>query len=308
MMAETPQVTAVIVTYQSRQTIAAALDALYEAHVAGLAEVIVVDNASSDGTADFVAERYPWVTLVRSGENLGFGRGCNRGFERVATPYVLFMNPDAMLPPESLNTLVAFMDSHPKAGVAAPAIQEGDQLQEVGVLPTPWGVICRAMGMRGRHQRRPVAPGQAPFQTDWLCGAVILARCELMEELGGFDPRFFLYFEETDLCRRVLNRGFELWAVGEAMACHVGGASTKASGEALVSGCVSGHYYRSRFYYLCKHFGWSVAAITEVTELGVLVMRWILDCFRRKRDDTLAKRWRGPFLSLPTGEGVRRTT
>src|SRR5262245_54417620 len=173
-MTGSPHTTAVIVTYQSRQTIARNLDALREIHAQGRLHCVVVDNASTDGTPDFVRETYGWVELIESPTNLGYGRGCNLGFERVTTPLVLFMNPDAVLGAEALETLVEFMESHPRAALAAPALVDSrGEAQPVGGRPTPWRIV--------RNSVRPpprtlLEPGSAAFPTDWICGAVMLAR------------------------------------------------------------------------------------------------------------------------------------
>lgn len=285
MSERTPKVTAVIVTYESRETIGPALDALREAHDAGLADAVIVDNASTDGTADYVAQQHPWVTLVRSDENLGYGRGCNQGFEHVATEYVLILNPDAAMDSESLRTLVSFMEDSPQAGITAPAILEGgeDSLQPAGLMTTPGTLLRGSLGSGQPYSdRRPIEPGGEQFRTNWLCGAAMLIRSDLFRALGGFDPRFFLYFEETDLCRRAAEHGAELWAVGKAVARHVGGASAAATGEHTRSSCIAEHYYRSRFYYLVKHFGWARAVGTEAAVV-------ILDVMRRWRDRLMGR-------------------
>ncbi len=302
MTGSKPEVTAVIVTYQSRQTIAAALNALHEAHRVGLAEAVVVDNASSDGTADFVAAHYPWVTLVRSSVNVGFGRGCNRGFEHVATPYVLILNPDAVLDVDALRVLVSFMDGQPGAGIAAPAIVEGagGSLQAAGLMTTPGTLLRGTLGSTQPYpDRRPIEPGGEPFATNWVCGAAMLIRSDMFRSLGGFDPRFFLYFEETDFCRRAVRRGAEVWAVGEAVARHIGGASAKATGEKTRSTCIAEHYYRSRFYYLVKHFGWFRAVGAESTVAAVRLVRRLRDRAIGRTAACAAEGTLRPFLRFP---------
>jgi N-acetylglucosaminyl-diphospho-decaprenol L-rhamnosyltransferase len=300
MTANKPQVTAVIVSYQSRQTVAAGLNALHGAHATGFANVVVVDNASNDGTADFVAKCYPWVTLVRSAENLGYGRALNLGMEQVTTPYVLLMNPDVVLPGIAVRKLVDFMETHPRAAMSAPAIiEDGGSIQLAGVLPTPWHMIVTATGLRSARQR-PINPGGAPFQSDWLCGAILMTRLKSMNAIGGFDPRYFLYFEETDLCRRVIAHGGELWAVGEAVARHAGSDSAKRTNERLYKSCIAEHYFQSRFYYMAKFFGWPLAAAAELLEYSLLALRVFCRIGTGKRPDaTVLDRLRAPLLRLP---------
>src|SRR6185295_9028367 len=138
MTAATPKVTAVMVTFKSRGVVERALDGLKAGHHAGLLKCVVVDNNSSDGTADAVAKSHPWVRLIRSPENLGFGRGCNLGFQDVDTPYVLILNPDIVFESAQIEKLVRFMEEHPNAGIAAPSTElpAGD-FQHAGGVATP---------------------------------------------------------------------------------------------------------------------------------------------------------------------------
>jgi GT2 family glycosyltransferase len=299
-----PTTTAIIVTYNSAKTVHAALDTLRRAHNDGLlSKVIVVDNVSADGTADLVTRDHPWVTLLRSPSNLGYGRGLNLGLRHVDTPYVLFMNPDSELPPEALVKLVTFMESHPNAGMCAPAMLFGDgeqkTFQAAGALPGPLDVVLRGAGFVGNHRnRRPIVPDEPPFRTDWLCGAMMLTRTALMREIGAFDPRYFLYFEETDLCRRVLDHGRELWAVGEAVTTHVGGASAKGTDRPLYNGCISEHFFRSRYYYLAKHHGRLPAIFAELGEVMALAAACVLRP-KRERFLRLSNRLKSPILRMP---------
>ena len=221
-------VTAIFVTYNSEDTVGQALDAARDSYDAGLLEAVVVDNASRDGTCEVVATGYPWVRLIRSETNLGYARGLNLGFEGIESPYVIFMNPDAVLPRNAVEKLLAFMESNPDAGLAAPAtVRENGEYQEVGGLVTPWTFVRNAAGISdGPAGKRPLLPGARPTQTDWICGAIMFLRSRAVRETGGMDPRFFLYFEETDLCVRLARAGYSIWAVGEAVArqCAKGAA------------------------------------------------------------------------------------
>jgi N-acetylglucosaminyl-diphospho-decaprenol L-rhamnosyltransferase len=297
-----PYATAVVVTYNSCAVIAQTLEEAARSHRGGELDVIVVDNASLDGTATVVREQFPWVRVIESGSNLGFGRGCNLGVQEVTTPYVLLLNPDAVLPKESLKILIAFMDSHPAAAIAAPATWTyGTELQAAGGLPHPWQIILAAAGLRSHSKRRrEILPSSPPFRTDWLGGGIMLIRSKDFRKLGGFDPRFFLYFEETDLCRRALSAGLELWAVGEATAHHLGGTAAKSSGQRLTYGAsIADHYFRSRFYYLVKHFGWSAAVLTEATEVLLLSAKSFAKRIIGRGGQDLANRLAGPVMRLP---------
>ena len=287
------RVSVVIVTYRSRSTIAAALAPLEQAVRHNTIECIIVDNASGDGTADFVATHYPWVRLIRSTENLGFGRGCNAGFAAATSDYVLFLNPDAVIEPAAMQSLVDVLAANPDAAAVGPATLVGPAsaaaiseakcadgnrpLQMAGMLPTPRSLIASALNRPNAFPaRRAILPGEAPFQTNWICGAIMMFRADAFRALGGFDPRFFLYFEETDLCLRAARAGYELWATGTATARHICGVSARASGEMVESGCIAEHFYRSRAYYLSRNFGRVAASATEGSLAAILGVRRVI--------------------------------
>lgn len=295
------QTTVLIVTYRSEDTIGACLDALQPIHAAGMANVIVLENASGDGTPAIVRRDHPWATLIENPGNLGYGRGLNAGLPHVSTPFVLFMNPDVTMTADALPTLVQFMHAHPNAGICGPVIVRGPgDYQPLTPLPTPWTLLSAAARLAPPHPR--FEPGQPAQQSDWLCGAVMLCRTELVQRLGGFDPRFFLYFEETDLCVRVRRAGAELWAVGDAVVHHVGSSSTKKIDPGLQTGAsLPEHFYRSRYYYLVKHHGRFVAMTTEV---GELMLKGAADIARRvlrrdRKPSQFAERLRRPMMKMP---------
>jgi N-acetylglucosaminyl-diphospho-decaprenol L-rhamnosyltransferase len=138
-----------------------------------------------------------------------------------------------------------------------------------------------------------------------LCGAVVLVRKSLLDSIGGFDPRYFLYFEETDLWRRAARAGWELWAIGEAVASHSQGGSAKADGRRLYHGCIAEHFFRSRFEYMCAHFGWSKAAAAELVELGLMTTRAATRALRGGASNDFWTRLGAPVLGRAPWEGGR---
>ena len=295
-----PLVTAVIVTYQSMDTVCAALSALRQGHDLGMLRCVVVDNYSVDGTADLVARDHPWSKLIRSLDNIGYGRGCNLGFQHVETPYVLLMNPDVVISPDAISRMVTFMEKHPSSAMVAPATEiASGEFQHIGGLPTPWRLVLRAAGFYGDKRRQHICPGTKPVLTDWLCGAIMLVRSSVFRDLGGFDPRFFLYFEETDLCIRIRQTGGELWCIGDAVAFHSVGASSRKVNP-MMGGYLPQHFFPSRYYYLAKHHGGLWTALSEAAELPLLGLRDMvrLLLFKNARHD-LRTRLRGPIFTRP---------
>jgi GT2 family glycosyltransferase len=301
-------VTVVVVAYNSRAVISHALESARASRDAGIVEeCLVVDNDSSDDTVELVHREHAWCTVIENEENLGFGRANNIGISRARTPYVLLLNPDAALEQAGLARLVSFLDESPRAGAAAPAIRQPDgRWQFAGDLLSPRDVVLEAIGHPSALQRRrTIRAGEAPFRTSWLCGAVVLVRKSLLDAIGRFDPRYFLYFEETDLWQRALRAGWELWAIGEAVAWHRQGGSTKAVGRRLYHDCIATHFFRSRFEYMCAHFGWPQAAAAELVELGVMTTRAATRAVRGRASDDFWTRLRAPVLGRSRWESDR---
>jgi len=293
-------VTAIIVSYQSARTIGGALAAARRCHDAGLLDLVVVDNASRDATREILAREAGWARLVLEATNHGFGRGCNIGLEHVASPYTLFLNPDAAIEPPALRTMLEFMEQRPGAGIVGPATLCGsnEDPQPTGAYPTPWSVVREvAPVLRRRSSAVPIVPGSAPMRTGWVCGAILMIRTALLRELGGFDPRFFLYWEEIDLCRRAEYAGYENWVLGTAVAHHVVGASSK--GGPRVGASIARHYFQSRYYYMAKHHGWLAATAAEVGEFMLLTLESAVDTLRGRGLERLRPRLQAALLSLP---------
>lgn len=299
----TKPVTAVIVTYRSAHTIGRTLAAVRRSYDEGLLDVVIVDNASSDATPQILRRERHWARIVFSGANNGFGRGCNIGFAYVRSPYTLFLNPDAVIEPDALRKLLVFMQTNPWVGIAGPAILCGDDerhpvLQHTGPCPTPWSVVRDAAPfLRRRSSAVGIVPGAAPMGTGWVCGAVLMIRSALMRRLEGFDPRFFLYWEEIDLCKRAAQAGFETWAVGKAVAGHIIGASSR--GAPRLNSAVAKHYYQSRYYYMKKHHGRLAAIAAELGEFVLLSLESAADALRGRGLERLRPRLQAALLSLP---------
>lgn len=299
-----PGVAIAIVTFNSRNVISAALGSAKECLDSGAAtQCIVVDNKSSDGTAEFVRREFPWCTVIESGDNLGFAQGCNLAIESSTAPLVLLLNPDAVLPEPDLRRLMAFLAENPRAGAVAPAIRQPDgRLQFTCGLPTPVGFLRGVVSRAVADGVRYIEPGESPRQADWLCGAVVLLRRAMLDDIGMFDPGYFLYFEETDLWRRAKASSWELWTAGEAVALHLQGASAKTVKQPLYDGCIAEHFFRSRFRYLHKHFGWPAAAAVDAAEVGLLGAKAIVRVMRGRPADDFWLRMRSPFF----GRGGQR--
>jgi len=275
-----PRTTVVTVTYNSAGTIGPMLDALRPAHAAGLIQIVIIDNASRDNTLAILApyEREGLIRLIPAGGNIGFGRGCNLGASHASTDFVLFLNPDARMEPDSIRALEAALDADPTAAVAAPAIERPDHtIQPIGMLPTRLSLIFERTRLH-RFFLRPqrLAHADAPTRTRWVSGAVFMVRRETFNSLHGFDPRFFLYYEESDLFRRLLRSKHTILATGQAICHHIGGHSADSVQASRIANSIAEHFIKSRNYYARKHFGPVIMWLADAAFYTTLMLRGTL--------------------------------
>ena len=301
------EISIITVTYNSKNYIGEAFRTLEIPCKNGMMEWIVVDNASQDSTAEFINEEFPWITVIKSEKNLGFGRGNNLGSQHSEAPFILFLNPDAVIDTEGVQCMLAFMKENPKAGITAPAIIEPEgTLQPSFLFPTPLRIFICAIGLdRFFKQMFYINPGAPPQIAECVGGAVFMVRRDVFKELNGFDPRFFLYWEETDFCLRAARCGWEIWTLGEAVARHTNAVSAKTHNKPMYAGCISEHFFQSRYYYLQKHNGKISAAFTEIIELILIFCHSLAGkVTNRPFKNKFKERLSGTVLQLP--EDVQR--
>lgn len=225
----------IIVSYNSREQIADCLGAL-SVGCDGLAfEVIVVDNASSDGSAELVAERFPEVRLIARKDNPGFSTACNQALRLARGRYELLLNPDTIVPPGALTGLVEVGDRNPEAGLIGPAIYRlGKGKLQSSFRPLPsWEAAFRHYTIAkpllkalwlSRRRWRPVI--DTPTTAGGLTGACLLIRREVFEKIGGLDERYFLFYEDLDYCRRAIRAGWGILYTHKVSVFHHSGKST----------------------------------------------------------------------------------
>jgi GT2 family glycosyltransferase len=212
-------------------------------------EVIVVDNASTDGSPELIAERFPRIRLIRNSRNEGFGRANNKAVREGRGTFILFLNTDVVLHPGALDLLLAEMAADPRAGIVGPAlINPGDSFQvsfggRVGFFTEAFKKI-----FLNRAVRRSLRKGGGRREVGWVSGAFLLARKRTLLDAGLFDENFFLYFEDIDLCRRAVEKGWKVIFLPRAVSFHVGGATT--AGRRLRSRL---EYRKSQLLFYRKH-------------------------------------------------------
>lgn len=222
------------------------------------AEVFVIDNASTDGSARMVRERFPWVKLIENAENVGFAAANNQGIGKATGRYVLLLNSDTVAPPAALEALVAFGDAHPRAGIVGARLVDPDGSFQAGPnrFPTLATVVLESWGLIQRLTRNPYYPSYPPERSqtsqrcDWVGGACLLARRTAIDQAGVLDESFFMNSEEVDWCYRMKQHGWEVWYAPAAAIVHLGGASAQRSTAAQRL-----RTYRGKVLFLAKHHG-----------------------------------------------------
>lgn len=267
-----------IVTYNSAKLMPPLLEHLAKEIQHLNAEVIVVDNASRDQTADLVRSQFPWVKLIASAENLGFAAGNNLGAQQATGRYLLLLNPDAIPEPGALQRGIELMDQHPDAGLAGGELRGVDGSRQPSARMFPRlrdeffvlsGLAAKYPHSRlfGRLDRRWADP-EVAAEVDWIPGAFVFIPRQRFVDLAGFDERFFMYYEEVDLCRRLQAAGTKIYYWPELKAMHIGGESAKTVEKQRVSRAGSqleSWRMRSALLYYRKHHGL----------LGALGLHWL---------------------------------
>ncbi|HPF36376.1 MAG TPA: glycosyltransferase family 2 protein [Candidatus Krumholzibacteria bacterium] len=256
-----PDLSIVVVSWNTRDDLRACLAAVPAACGALSHEIVVVDNASRDGTPAMVRAEFPGAALIETGANLGFAAGNNRALPACSGRILVLLNPDTVAEPGSLARLAAFLDATPQAGACGPLLTDAD-----GRPTLSWGTGPRLRyhllnivdparrwlpgPLRAATAARPGPDGGPPLRVGYVVGACLAAPRRVWAAVGPLDERFFLYFEETDWCRRAAAQGLEIWCVPEARVAHLEGrAAARVSRFSLTQ------FQASLRLFVAKHQG-----------------------------------------------------
>lgn len=273
-------ISAIIVSYKVRDLVLRCLASVAGSQGAEI-ETFLVDNASGDGTVEAVREKFPSVTIIANEKNVGFAKAVNTAVRQAKGEYVLLLNPDTELAPDSLAAMAEFMARHPKAAVVGPKLvnEDGSLQPSVRRLPTP-GVI--ALVMLKLHRLMPFLPSvrrylaedfdySRPAPVEQVMGAAFLVRRAVWDRLGGLDERFFVWFEEVDFCKRARDAGLEVWYAPVTTVRHAGGASF-----GQVFGPLRKRMFnRSGQLYIRKHFGRVAALMLLALHPASMALEWL---------------------------------
>ena len=230
-----PLLSVIIVSVNTRKWIEPCLESLQKQRIFKSLEVVVVDNGSSDGSADTLRGRFPSVKLVRLDKTVGFGEANNIGAGQSCAPILLFLNPDTRLREDSLAPILARFEDHPRCGVAGGVVVDdrGRLERSAGSFPTLLSMglgrflryLPPARPILGRFSNQHWTGYDRPHQVNWVTGACLWIRREVYNRIGGFDEGYFMYCEDVDLCYRVSQLGFQCWFFPEGPIVHYGGKS-----------------------------------------------------------------------------------
>lgn len=264
----------VIISFNTRELLRACLQNVYQqlATVPVQAEVIVVDNASRDQSAEMVEQAFPQVQLLRSPINLGFAAANNLGFTHCRGEYLVLLNSDAFFHDGALAQALQLMEQHPQVGMGGGLLvgRDGCWQPSARQFPSLLNDFLSLSGLAARYPRsrwfgradRTWAAVEQPAAVDWVPGAFAIVRAQIVQQLGGFDERFFLYYEEVDWCRRIQHAGWQIMYWPSIKITHIGGESSRTLDQAMSN---SGSQLtlwrlRSAYLYYRKHHGWQAVA------------------------------------------------
>ena len=291
----------IIVNWNVKDLLRACLHSvLAEAQAAGLAaEIIVVDSASIDGSPEMVRAEFPQVTLIASPHNLGYAGGNNTGVAAAAGRYLFLLNPDTVVKPGALACMVAFFDAHPVVGALGPQLlwPNGSVQSSRRRFPTLGSLFWEStlLGQWFPRNRHSAAyhmldvPANQSQPVDWVVGAAILIRREAWQQTGPIDEDFFMYFEETDWCRRCQNAGWAIHYLPAAQVVHFEG---KSSEQVIAARAL--RFQRSKIRYARKYFGrgWAAALrqflrLTYALQWAEESAKWLIGHRRALRRDRM---------------------
>ncbi len=271
----------VIVNWNTRQMVLDCIGSIYQTAGESRVQVILVDNASEDGSVEAVRQRFPSVVIVENRENLGFARGNNVGIALAEGRYVCLVNSDVVILDDCLQILTTYMDAHPDVGIIGPKLLWKDRTVQWSCrkFPSLWNTFCPAVGLTQLFGGVSFLSGEhmgyfrhdSIRAVDVLVGAFLMVRREALEQVGSMDESFFMYSEEVDWCRRFRDAGWKIFFHPEARVIHYGGGSSSKAPTRFYR-----EYCLSTLRYWQKHHAGPAAFGFRVLFLLRHALRWPL--------------------------------
>lgn len=303
----------ILVSYNSAGFLKRCLDHLSAASEGLRVSVVVVDNASSDGSADLLRRDFTDCTVIENSVNVGFGRANNQALPWCNSPFLLLLNPDAFISKSALHECLRHMDREARCGVLGLRLvdEAGTGNSSARDFPNAFRSFAINTGLiRHKPDDRARAKGAGFVDCDWVTGCFYLVRRATVTEVGLFDPRYFLYFEEVDHCKAVQRAGWKVHCLLSATVIHEGGASARTAGEVTTGGQqLLTRQIESELLYFRKHtglLGVFIAIFLGLATDALISMKVLLQGQRLQLLSTLALHSRELFrLALATRGGWR---
>jgi hypothetical protein len=273
-------VSVVVVNYNTAHLLPRMFAAIEAARGSLRLQVIVVDNASRDDSVGYLRSAQPEAELITNATNVGFGRANNQALTLARGRYVLLLNTDAFVSPDTLEKTVAYMDAHSDCGVLGVKLvgEDGALQPSCRYFPTPWNAFLASTGLARLFPHASLVDDMgwdhaAVRECDWVPGCYYLIHREVIERVGLFDPRYFLYYEEVDHCRAVRKAGWMVIYYPFTQVVHLGGESAQSEGPLNRAGRqISALQIESELLYFRKHHGMAGALLAvSLTVLGGLL-------------------------------------
>jgi GT2 family glycosyltransferase len=223
----------IIVSFNTRDLLQRCVDSIYKSTFGATFEIIVVDNGSSDGSPELMKKNNSWVTVIQNTENFGFARASNQGAARATGEYLFFLNSDTEVVSNAFRELASYLKKHADVGLVAPRLLNGDHSVQASCFHFP-GIVntVRAYWLGQKYlAAKFVPPGQQPMAVDAVVGAALMIPNRVFHEMNGFDERYFFYFEDLDLCRRLHQKGLAIIYYPRVSLVHFLGKSGEKAGS-----------------------------------------------------------------------------
>lgn len=284
----------IIVNYKVKYFLEQCLRSVERAAEGIAVEVLVVDNASRDGSVEYIKERFPAVTLIAGEENLGFARANNLAIKKSRGEYVLLLNPDTMVPENCFREFLAFMDSKPEAGGCGAYMLHADgsfALESRRGLPTPFVAFCKMSGLAalfpksrtfGRYYMRYLNENE-PNRIEIMSGAFMFLRRSALDKAGLLDEDFFMYGEDIDLSCRIMKSGYENYFLPVRMLHYKGESTVKSSYRYVHT------FYQAMQLFFNKHYSHYSLLLSLPISVAIWVramLAYVGNQFRHRREKT----------------------
>ncbi|NWF50117.1 MAG: glycosyltransferase [Ignavibacteriaceae bacterium] len=277
----------IIVNYNVKEFLQNLLHSIFKAGTNLNYEIIVVDNASDDGSAEIIREQFPAVKLIVNKVNLGFGKANNLAMKIAAGKYLLLLNPDTIVREDTFEKMISFFEKHKEAGLAGCKILNPDGTLQLACrrsFPGPWTSFTKVTGLSNLFPKSKLFARynltylneNETYEVDAISGSFMMMTKEVYDKVGGFDEQFFMYGEDLDLCYRIQKAGYKVYYVPETQIIHYKGESTKRSSYDEVK-----FFYSAMHLFVKKHL--SSSFIVELILRSAIVVRGAFAFLARKK-------------------------